>query len=475
MTENELDDFLEMVAAYQDGGLAGDELARFESDLLADAQRRRLFAEVQLRSAAICEQFRTEAFSMNNHQPTSASEVTRLRSRRRVWLLAVAVAVAASIAIAFIAPSQLSEIDQIAGGPVSNKSGVAAPADGFATITYASHVTWDGEVPETSLASSRLSSRVNYRLSSGSVRLSMNSGAIVSLAAPASFTGIGPDEIELQAGKLAARMPNETSTLVVRAGDTIVRDRGNAFGITAGANGDVDLSVFDGSVSVERSRGTTASESQMVKEGESIEWGASERRAVAFSGKQYEDLWPLTVGINEASNLIDFVPPGPLGSLDRFANDSKLLLIPEKLNHRLNAHNSIAAIRPAESYPETKHARITLAPGKPISSYLLVYLPEERWEGNRHTISGSVSFQKPIIGVVVGQMALKKSDLLFGVPEIKYDQLKFRYLEDVTTEDGTLPPDSLRVSDDGKSLYFNLNVGAGQDNLRVLVDESASP
>jgi len=35
-----------------------------------------------------------------------------------------------------------------------------------------------------------------------------------------------------------------------------------------------------------------------------------------------------------------------------------------------------------------------------------------------------------------------------------------------------LPPDSLRISDDGRQLYTDLYVGAFGDHIRVLVDES---
>ncbi|MBB3209288.1 hypothetical protein FHS27_005128 [Rhodopirellula rubra] len=476
MTEKELDVFFQQVAAYQDGGLSESELARFERELLDDPQRRRLFAEMQVRSAAISERFRTAAFSMGSPHSPSPPVTTTPRTPRSVWMLAAAVAVAASIAIALLTPKPRGENATVAHltPPGSPDPNVGSEGNTFATITYASHAKWDGQIPNATLTSIPLNKRVTYRLSSGAVRLSMDSGAIISLAGPASFTGIGPDEIELEMGKLAARMPTADSTLVVHSGGTTVRDRGTAFGLTAKVNGDVDLSVFDGSVSVERESSGGVSQPQTVQEGESIACSESESRAVAYSPEQYEDIWPLTIGVDEASNLIDFVPPGPLGSLDKFANDSKLLLIPETMNYRNETKLSIAAIKPSESYPENRHSRISIRPGKLVSSYLLIYLPVERWEGNRHTLTGSVSFQKPIIGVVVGPMALAKSDRFFGNPEIDYENLQFRYLEDKATEDGNLPADSLRVSDDGKTLHFQLNVGAGQDNLRVLVDETPS-
>lgn len=54
--------FLEKVMRYQDGAMAAEELAAFEREMRGEAAKRRVFAEVQLRSMALHERFRQDAF-----------------------------------------------------------------------------------------------------------------------------------------------------------------------------------------------------------------------------------------------------------------------------------------------------------------------------------------------------------------------------------------------------------------------------
>lgn len=54
--------FLEKVMRYQDGAMSAKECAAFENEMRDDAAKRRLFAEAQLRSMALHERFRQDAF-----------------------------------------------------------------------------------------------------------------------------------------------------------------------------------------------------------------------------------------------------------------------------------------------------------------------------------------------------------------------------------------------------------------------------
>lgn len=55
-------DFLALLMRHQDGALSPDEIAALEAAMRADASKRRLFAETQLRSLALHERFRQDAF-----------------------------------------------------------------------------------------------------------------------------------------------------------------------------------------------------------------------------------------------------------------------------------------------------------------------------------------------------------------------------------------------------------------------------
>lgn len=54
--------FLEKVMRYQDGAMPVEEVAAFEKEMYEDASKRRAFADAQLRSMALHERFRQDAF-----------------------------------------------------------------------------------------------------------------------------------------------------------------------------------------------------------------------------------------------------------------------------------------------------------------------------------------------------------------------------------------------------------------------------
>lgn len=72
--------FLEKVMRYQDGAMSAEEIVLFENELRDDAANRRVFAEAQLRSMALHERFRQDAFRVVPQVKRSAW-VTSLVSR----------------------------------------------------------------------------------------------------------------------------------------------------------------------------------------------------------------------------------------------------------------------------------------------------------------------------------------------------------------------------------------------------------
>ncbi len=96
------------------------------------------------------------------------------------------------------------------------------------------------------------------------------------------------------------------------------------------------VSVFDGRVAV--------AEVDRKQPGMTVEAGTSivehrgpglDVRTTTYDPERFKDLWPLTVGINEASKLVEFVAPGPLlrPLRDYRAND-RLFLFPEQQSCR---------------------------------------------------------------------------------------------------------------------------------------------
>ncbi len=456
MTDTEREEFLRLIAAFQDDCLSEDELAHLDQALQEDAEKRQLFIEVQERSTALTELLREDAFSKT--QDADSQTVGVLRGRVRLFVGPI-VAVTTCIALmVWLQPRP------------------AAVSGEGAAITYVNQGHWGGPPDEAPVAGTLLHNQVLYRLQAGSVRLQMEAGAIVSIAAPASFRVVDASTLELKTGKLTARLPDPSSDLLVRAGELEIRDLGTAFGLTAGSDGKLDVAVFDGSVSVRSVDASAGVGEETFAEGQAFAsaGAAHKHEEIPYEPGKYQDIWPLTIGINEASAIIDFVPPGPRPPLESLAHDHKLFLIPERLNLHVDEPLVLDLVGAGKSWPSTRHGQHKIDPTRAVSSYLLVYEPENSAFGIQQTLSGSISFQHPILGVAVSPRQLRRTDRTFGIPGIDYDSFAGRRLEHEDTEDGRLPADSLRISDDGRQLYFHLHVGALTDHIRVLVDDNAS-
>lgn len=70
-------DFLAQAMRYQDGVLAPDELAAFETALRDDPAKRQLFADTQVRSMALHDRFRHEAFRIEPAPKKNVTWITR--------------------------------------------------------------------------------------------------------------------------------------------------------------------------------------------------------------------------------------------------------------------------------------------------------------------------------------------------------------------------------------------------------------
>ena len=470
--------FLKQIAAFQCDGLNEAERIEFEAALLNDEQCRQLFIETQQRSMAIADCFQRDALSasiqMNPQQasdnllPIASVPTVSLKPKASTttnFRMLLVAGVTAAAVLSYLIIDRKPKISP----PLRTDLNVD-----FAKLTYSEGAVWQHADPtEVSLGGSFQRDR-NYCLTSGLARLEMVGGGTVTFAAPSCFRGIGPGEIELLSGKIAAQLPSLESDLSVRIGRSTIRDQGRAFGVTAQPDGSFDVSVFDGSVAVQSEGLDGVDHEQQVTEGRSLTTigDLSKDTDISFNAAQYHDIWPLTIGINDASSIIEFTLPGPQQPLTELANSKKLLLIPEQHHKQIHRTINVRAVHPGKPWPGNNPSTLTFKPGQVVSSYLLVYIPDSMEAIPSHSISGSITFERPILGAVIQDAPLKQADQIFGIKDIDYDSLTWRRLEATQTDDGNVRADSLHISPDGKQLYFNLHVSTGQDSIRVLIDEN---
>jgi hypothetical protein len=97
-------DFTETIIRYQDGALSADETMAMEKAMLSDPTKRPLFVQSQLRSMALHDRFRQEAFQCDTDTPVCHPARTD-KSARLTWITRPIAALAAGLVIGLFSAS----------------------------------------------------------------------------------------------------------------------------------------------------------------------------------------------------------------------------------------------------------------------------------------------------------------------------------------------------------------------------------
>jgi hypothetical protein len=342
----------------------------------------------------------------------------------------------------------------------------------FGEITFASQASWgsEGLVP----VRGRISNE-KYHLSSGMVRIRTNEGPILTIAGPARFNFESSERVHLEQGKMTVRLKDPDATMEVETRSLSIRDIGTAFGVDADRSGNSFLSVFDGEVEVGHPGGEGFE--RVLAQGSSLraELGANIFFESDFHNEPFADIWPLSIGINEASNLVRFIPPGPLlKPLIEYQSESKIMLFPEKQDVVLPEPITVDLRAGGTTWPYDQEEFVVPA-GTIVSSHLIFFNPPKGGDQWLFRISGEVYFENPILGIIAKDRNLVPSDSILGIEEAQYGSFNLDGRRGPEAFD-VQPPgrpviehDTIRIGEDRRSLFFNFNASVNLDQIRVIV------
>lgn len=333
----------------------------------------------------------------------------------------------------------------------------------LATVSYQRGAPW----PKKMMAG-------EYALETGTVRFETTAGASVSLAAPARFTLLSPDRILLVSGRLTARMLHANARLTVKVGDLEVTDLGTAFGVDASESAKALVSVFDGEVAL---KSPDAAKVLKLSEGESMihQDGGGAAEKTAYDPAAFRELWPLTMGIDEASHLVEFLSPGPLlRPLREYRANDRVFLFPEQQQIVVGEPLALDLSAEVRSWPEFPVSPYPLGKGTHVSSYFVFFQPARAGASRLRRLTGEITFQHRVVGVICTDGTLAASDAALGVAGADYSAPGERRGLEAMTQAGRrgrqLPHDSVLISEDGHTVRFDLYVSNEREQIRVLVD-----
>lgn len=308
-------------------------------------------------------------------------------------------------------------------------------------------------------------------LESGIMRLEFQNGAVVAVESPAQFLVVSDMLIELKLGKLNAWCPETAHGFQVVTSDTTLTDLGTSFGIEAIPGGDSKFVVIEGSVELHR-----GNETHVLQEGSAMSTGKGSALYVSsFETSPYKRTWALSSGIAKTTGSVVPAKPDTPERLARLFNDKEVMVVPEGRGLPFNEPLTVEISEPG--HLEITMPSVPLVVVEPVenlllNSYLVRVDPETELEGPEHIhFEGSVTFEHPVIGIIIGNATLKASDIRFGKSEWPRVPGADNYHRGLETNWNTTIHDEVSLSKDRRTVTIVFHTGGSTDDIRVITAE----
>jgi hypothetical protein len=227
--EPELD---RLLSALSDGILDAEDRGRLEDHLLSDAGARRRYLEHMQLEFLIAAEIGFDAADTRPEQPRRGSGLPP----------AFRGGAAAAVLVGAMACAAWWGAGRWAALPT-------------ARVTAVQDAVWEGD-RQPGVGSDLASGPV--RLVRGSAQITLRSGAVVAVHAPAAVEVLGANRLFLRSGRITPYVPPAATGFTVVSPSGEVVDFGTEFSIGVGDDGKTDVFVIDGEVSVAGGHGTAA-------------------------------------------------------------------------------------------------------------------------------------------------------------------------------------------------------------------------
>lgn len=467
------EEFLRLTTLYLEDAIDTGDLELLNRELANSPDRVRQFNDLRLVTGLIhehgCVVESGNAAALGTNSPSENPNIdssvvgsrrnaaSKFKSSQRATAATVAVLAAAASLFLFL-----------------NWSDTEPPREGstpaIATLEYTSHAKWGSE--ERGLGDQIGKGKLHLEI--GLARLDFRNGATLTLQGPAEFEILSTDKTILTSGILTASIPESAVGFEVLTPTMDLVDLGTAFGVSVGGDGETDVCVFEGEVEVSLAEGKHTP--QFVREGNAVRSRSKGDfiDTVDYSTERYENAWPVTSGVLQATGLMKFVSPGPNFVPGRYEDSERILVFHERSQVLLRSDINVNVTEPGQYIRVRRRNKQVIAAGQVIRSYLLQLNPIgefTRGETDGARVIGQITFDRPILGLIGGNTHLIRTDELLGHPLGDYGDRR-RGIEPTRPED--LPDsgrDNVALSRDRRTLSLDLSASSAVDQIRVIVAE----
>ncbi len=334
-----------------------------------------------------------------------------------------------------------------------------------ATFVDEQDVDWDCDPADKPTLGVPFNQGEIVKLKSGLIKIRFISGAKVSLEGPCEFTFTDENIGNLHVGKLVADVPERAKGFAVTTPGARFVDLGTNFGVEVDPQGDTHMQVYQGVVEVRPDVGET----HMLAAGEAVQVDSQGDVALKpFDKKRFNQEPPkiapsLEQGIARITGSIRLLSSPPGSVVKNEQEDFNNIIIFRERQGVLLKHNiQVDAVGPGSGEIE-KHVRGKVSAGKRVDSYLVHFEPGATTEPGETRRSGTITFDRPVLGIIALMPGLAQTDDILGAKETRYGKDTKRAL---TTG---IQQDQIELSADRRTIHISWATAGSQDQMRVLV------
>jgi hypothetical protein len=151
-------------------------------------------------------------------------------------------------------------------------------------------------------------------------------------------------------------------------------------------------------------------------------------------------------------------PPADV-SPDVLASDTQAFVFVEQACVTLTTGLAVDVINPAGTYSDVLTQRGVIPAGTQVDSY---YVHFDQVQTSSGTVSGTLTFDRPVLGLIYRTPTLNSTDATMGAPGTQYPE------GPDTLARGYDGPSYVSVSVDGRTVTFSAQVSAYQEELRII-------
>ncbi|MBI1367424.1 MAG: hypothetical protein GC162_02095 [Planctomycetes bacterium] len=419
------DDFSDLVLRYLEGDMSEEQGASMRASLQASASLRQLFVLMCYESRLIAEAARAKTDNDQLAGPRAGG----------VWWLRLGYAAAAALVIMALTLGAFLQRAQH-----SDEAWLVGMSDGRRGVAMLSDRSDDAKFDGEPLALGENLPAGLIHLTTGRAQVVFKSSAVVDLNGPCAFEMTGVNRGRLNAGQIEAYVRPEAHGFTVDVSDDArVIDLGTRFELTALPKLEPTVLVTEGRVRVES--GTQTAIMHIGQVGRLSE-----------NGWVVSNVSPSGIASHSPNVRLVYFPPVRLsdGGLD---SDTDLFVMAERRG--VDAGRRWVAV--------TQTGQFTLGTGKPgqlppdaiVDSYLL---HADAVAESGATIDASVTFDRPVLGVILAE-GLNTSDSELALPDEPHEAFDHR---------GPERDDHFTLSEDRKTVTIHFQTTT-PDEIRVLI------